>query len=133
VNARGPLRDIGEYLDIIDPDGSAGLEFDAPHDAVPIRLRVIRHTVGVLTHIDQHAIVDANGEAMFAGGQTISQIEDVRHAQAFALADLPAIHPDGREPMATLQVQRDPLAAPVRGDRHGALVPGRSHIVVLGL
>ena len=48
-------------------------------NAVPVCLRVVRHTVGVVTDIDVQAIIDSDGDCVSARCQAVGQVIFVWH------------------------------------------------------
>ena len=79
-----------------------------------------------------HPIVDAHGEAMFAGCHH-AEIEFMRNAQAEVGADFFVVEPHCGFPMRPFHEQRDTFAVPIFWNLNVTLIPGRADVVALWL
>src|SRR6185437_14390442 len=88
-------RDLWINLQILNPCQRRGAQFDTANDAVPISLRVIRNAVRVLADVDDHPIIHADGEAVFAG-RHLAKVVLVRGAERGIRSNDLVIKPDAR-------------------------------------
>ena len=72
------LRIAMRNCGIIDPERIGRAEQDFADDPIPIALGVIRDAVGIDSQVDHHPVIDANGDAMFAGAEGGAQVIFVR-------------------------------------------------------
>ena len=73
------LVDVRINLEVFNIEQRGGLQFDAPHDAVPVALCLVGHAVGVGSHAHVFdSVVHAYGQCVLAASDPSGQVEDVR-------------------------------------------------------
>ena len=120
-------------LHVLDPEGTPADQFDAPGNTVPVALGMIGHGVGVGADVDQHAVIDADGNGMETGRIAAAQVILVWNGEADVRAMLAAVDPDARLPMGELHEEREALTLPDLGNFNHERVPGRTLVVAVGL
>ena len=116
------------------PDVRALAQFNLPHNAVPVALRLVGYAMRILTHAHVlDAIVHLDGKLVgLAVFYIRCNIVNMRHRQRLLMPYPLTIHHYRGLDMRALQVQHHRLPFPLFGHHHRALVPGITHVMLVG-
>src|SRR3990172_1476421 len=123
---------IWKNLDISQPHWTSRTQFDSSGNAVPISLSMIGHAVRIGAHINDHAVIDSQGQAVNPWCK-LAQVEYMGCGEAQAATNFLVVDPQPCFPMRSFQEKLHLLPAPVSRDLNLALVPGSSFIIALRL
>ena len=109
-----------------------GLQLYASGYSVPISLRLVCHTVAVLSHANVlYAVIHADGYlVILSGSDEVRHIVLMRHAEAHLMAYLVSVDPDRCLNMRTLQEERHTLLLPRFGHTHHSTIGDLTHEVL---
>ena len=128
----GGTSDVGLDTQAVDERGSPQL--DAPGDAIPVALCLVGDAVGVLSYtyiLD--AVVDLDGDGILATGlQQRRDIVLMGHTERQLMASLTTVDEDCGLDVRTLEVESYITVLPCGGHDDGALIPGRTYIMLAG-
>ena len=133
---RSPL-DVGTHVHAIDRRPVGGAQFHVPVDAAPVA-DVVQHAGrpdGLLLawalQRDGARVGDAQRDHVVAArADGVGDVERKRRTESVVLADALPVDEQRRLAMGAADAQRHRLAAPGRGNGHGAPVPRSARIVV---
>ena len=125
--------DVGVNLYVADVHLGPRLQLHAAHNAVPVALRLVGHTVRVLPHAHiLYAVVHLDGNVVVAPrGHVVGHIEHVRHAERRVAAHLPAIDEHRGLYVRALKIEQQALLAPRLWHADPTAVPRIAHVVLV--
>ena len=93
---------------------------------------MIGHAVGVATHVDEHAVIDGDGQAVSSGAQR-AQLVAMRRGEAELRTEPDAVEPQRCSPVSPLEFKSELLARELCWHVNLALEPSSTHIRAIGL